>query len=211
VQTSVTFTVVAKGNIPAAICSASASNLIGVFLTPALVGLLIISSETNYQFGDAITKIVCQLFLPFVAGQLMQPFIGNWIADNRNWLKWVDQSSVLLVVYVAFSEANNAGIWQQFPLHVLVNLLIICAVLLALVMYLTMAISRKLGFNKADQIAILFCGSKKSMASGVPMAKVLFSAGGVGLMVLPLIIFHQLQLIVCAMLAQKFSRRPEEE
>jgi sodium/bile acid cotransporter 7 len=210
VQSSIAFTAVAKGNVPAAICSASASNLLGVFLTPVLVGLLIVSGDADHGFMDSILKIVCQLFLPFVAGQLMQPLIGRWVDKNKSWLKWVDQASVMLVVYVAFSEAHAAGIWQQFPMYVIVSLLGISAVLLAMIMCLTMYGSRKMGFNKEDEIAIVFCGSKKSMASGVPMAKVLFASSTVGMMVLPLILFHQLQLIVCAIMAQKYSQRPDE-
>lgn len=210
VQSSIAFTAVAKGNVPAAICSASASNLLGVFLTPVLVGLFIVSGDANHGFMDSIVKIVCQLFLPFVAGQLMQPLIGHWVDKNKSWLKWVDQSSVMLVVYVAFSEAHAAGIWQQFPMYVIVSLLAINAVLLAMIMGLTIYGSRKLGFNKEDEIAIVFCGSKKSMASGVPMAKVLFAGSTVGMMVLPLILFHQLQLIVCAIMAQKYSQRPDD-
>lgn len=210
VQSSIAFTAVARGNVPAAICSASASNLLGVFLTPVLVGLLIVSNDANHSFFDSIFKIVCQLFLPFVAGQLMQPLIGKWVDKNKSWLKWVDQSSVLLVVYVAFSEAHSAGIWQQFPMYMIVTLLVISAVMLAMIMGLTAYGSRKLGFSKEDEIAIVFCGSKKSMASGVPMAKVLFASSTVGMMVLPLILFHQLQLIVCAIMAQRYAQRPDD-
>lgn len=210
VQSSIAFTAVARGNVPAAICSASASNLLGVFLTPVLVGFFIVSSDADHSFSDSIVKIVCQLFLPFVAGQLMQPLIGKWVDKNKSWLKWVDQSSVMLVVYVAFSEAHAAGIWQQFPVYVIGSLLAISAVLLAMIMCLTVYGSRRMGFSKEDEIAIVFCGSKKSMASGVPMAKVLFSSGTLGMMVLPLILFHQLQLIVCAIMAQKYSQRPDD-
>jgi sodium/bile acid cotransporter 7 len=210
VQSSIAFTAVARGNVPAAICSASASNLLGIFLTPLLVSVFIVSSDANHPFLDSVLKIVYQLFLPFVAGQLMQPIIGKWIDKNKSWLKWVDQSSVLLVVYVAFSEAQTAGIWQQFPLYVIVSLIGISIVLLAAIMGLTIYGSRQLGFSKEDEIAIVFCGSKKSMASGVPMAKVLFSSGTVGMMVLPLILFHQIQLVVCAVMAQRYSKREDD-
>jgi sodium/bile acid cotransporter 7 len=215
VQSSIAFTAVARGNVPAAICSASASNLIGIFLTPVLVGLLISSHVSGGTggagggSGDAILRIAMQLLLPFVAGQIARRWIGAWVERNKSWLKSVDQSSILLVVYTAFSEAVGQGLWQQVAGASLVGLLAIDVVLLALVMGMMALLSRKLGFSREDRIAIVFCGSKKSLASGVPMAKVLFSSGAIGAVVLPLMLFHQLQLMVCAVLAQRYARDGE--
>ncbi len=211
VQSSIAFTAVARGNVSAAICSASASNLLGVFLTPLLAGLIVLGHGTGHFSMDSILKIVYQLLVPFVAGQIMRPWLGTWMEKNKAWLRWVDQSSVLLVVYVAFSSAVNEGIWKQLPLTMLLSLIVINGVLLGLIMVLTIFTSRRLGFSKEDEIAILFCGSKKSMASGVPMAKVLFSSSAVGMVLLPVMLFHQFQLMVCAALAQRYARRPTIE
>ena len=115
------------------------------------------------------------------------------------------------MVYTAFSAAVIEGLWKQVPLEALGGLLVVCAVLLALALTLTTLAARKLGFDKADEITIVFCGSKKSLASGVPMAKVLFPASQVGAIVLPLMLFHQIQLMVCAVLAQRYARRPATE
>ena len=207
VQSSIAFTSVARGNVAAAICSATASNLLGIFLTPALVALLLAAGNGSTSSGDAIISIAMQLLLPFIAGQIARRWTGRWIERHAGMLKYVDQGSILLVVYTAFSEAVIQGLWQQLPLLSLAGLLLGCAVLLAAILLLTTVLARKLGFNKADEIAIIFCGSKKSLASGVPMAKVLFASHVVGAIVLPLMLFHQLQLMACAVLAQRFAAR----
>ncbi|RFU47210.1 bile acid:sodium symporter family protein [Paraburkholderia sp. DHOC27] len=208
VQSSIAFTSIAKGNVPAAVCSASASSLLGIFITPALVSLLV----TNQAAGGSsawhtVWSIVLQLLVPFLAGQLLRPLIGGWIERNRGVLKFVDQGSILLVVYGAFSEAVNEGLWHHTPLAALGGLVVINVVLLALMLAITIFASKKLGFNRADQITIIFCGSKKSLASGVPMAKVIFASHAVGAAVLPLMLFHQIQLMVCAALAQRWGAR----
>ena len=207
VQSSIAFTAVARGNVPAAICSASASNLIGIFLTPVLVSLLIVQHTNANASLDAVWHIALQLLLPFVAGQVLQPWIGGFIAKYINVLRLVDQSVILLVVYTAFSEAVGQGLWQQMPAKSLVGLLLIDAVLLALVIGISTFASRRFGFNDEDEVTIVMCISKKSLASGVPMAKVLFSGHALGAVVLPLMLFHQLQLMVCAVLAQRYARR----
>ncbi len=209
VQSSIAFTSVARGNVPAAICAASASNLLGIFLTPLMVGVIIVAHSAEHSSLDSILKIVYQLLLPFVAGQIARPWIGAWMGRNKSWLRWVDQSSVLLVVYVAFSEAVNQGLWRQVPPVMLISLIVISALLLAIIMAITTFGSRRLGFNKEDEITIVFCGSKKSLASGVPMAKVLFASQTVGMVLLPLMLFHQIQLMVCAILAQRYGNRPD--
>ena len=209
VQSSIAFTSVARGNVPAAICSASASNLLGIFLTPLMVSVSVVAHGSPHSSLDSILKIVYQLLLPFVAGQIARPWLGRWIDRNKSWLRWVDQSSVLLVVYVAFSEAVNQGLWRQVPPLMLLSLVVISALLLAVIMTLTTLGSRRMGFNKEDEITIVFCGSKKSLASGVPMAKVLFASQTVGMVLLPLMLFHQIQLMVCAVLAQRYGRRTD--
>jgi len=208
VQSSIAFTSIAKGNVPAAVCSASASSLLGIFITPALVSVIVTSqAASGTSPWHTVWNIVLQLLVPFVAGQLLRPMIGGWIDRNRGVLKFVDQGSILLVVYAAFSEAVNEGLWHQIPLVALGGLLVVCAVLLALALAVTMFVGKRLGFSRADQITIVFCGSKKSLAAGVPMAKVIFATHAVGAVVLPLMLFHQIQLMVCAALAQRWGAR----
>ena len=209
VQSAIAFTSLARGNVPAAICSAAASSLFGIFLTPLLVTLLLNVHGDSGSTMDAIIKISLQLLLPFIVGQIARHWIGAWVGRNKNWLKFVDQGSILLVVYGAFSKAVNEGIWQQIPLWNLGGLVLACGVLLALALLTSSLLSKLLGFNQEDRITILFCGSKKSLATGVPMAQVLFAGSTIGVLILPLMLFHQIQLMVCAMLAQRYARRPE--
>ncbi len=207
VQSSIAFTSIAGGNVPAAICAASASNIAGIVLTPLLVAALF-SAGGHIGFStDILLKIMTQLFLPFVAGQLLQPFIGNWVRRHKAILTPFDRGSILLVVYLAFSEAVAEGIWKTLDLRDLGLILLADSAILALVLVLTTLGSRLFGFSREDRIAAVFCGSKKSLASGVPMANVIFVGQSIGAIVLPLMIFHQIQLIVCAWIARTLSER----
>ncbi|RYF30387.1 MAG: bile acid:sodium symporter [Comamonadaceae bacterium] len=207
VQSAIAFTSMARGNIPAAVCSASASTLLGVFVTPILVNLIVVSQGGASSSFDAIGRILLQLMLPFAVGHLARPLIAGWLKQRAGVLKFVDQGSILLVVYTAFSAAVIEGLWKQVPVSALLGLVLVCGVILALALVSTTWLARKLRFEKDDEITIVFCGSKKSLASGIPMAKVLFASHAVGAIVLPLMLFHQMQLMVCAVLAQRYARR----
>lgn len=209
VQSAIAFTAMARGNMPAAICSASGSTLMGIVITPLLVNVLLSRQAGASDPWSAIGHITLQLFVPFVAGHLLRPKLGKFVFQHAAVLKLVDQGSILLVVFTAFSAAVREGLWQQMPLGSLLGLLVVCAIILTLALAFTTWISRRLGFSKEDEITIVFCGSKKSLASGVPMAKVLFTSHLVGVIVLPLMLFHQMQLMVCAVLAQRYARRPQ--
>ena len=207
VQSSIAFTSIARGNIAAAVCSASASSLIGVFLTPVLAGLLLGGEVSGGDPMQAIGKIMLQLLVPFALGHALRPVIGGWVDRHRPVLKFFDQGSILMVVYLAFSEAVRQGLWRQVPGQALAGLLAVSAILLALALLATRTAARVLRFKVEDEITTVFCGSKKSLASGVPMAQVMFPGHAVGVILLPLMIFHQLQLMVCAVLAERYARR----
>jgi sodium/bile acid cotransporter 7 len=209
VQSSIAFTAIARGNVPAAICSASASNLLGIFLTPVLVGLLLSSELGQSGAGgvslDAVGSILLQLLAPFVVGHLSRPLIARWLGRHERVVHLVDRGSILLVVYTAFSAAVVEGLWHRLSAGDIAIVTALDAIVLALALFATMTGSRRLGFDRADEIAIVFCGSKKSLASGAPMASVLFPAAAVGPMIVPLMIFHQIQLMVCAVLARRYA------
>lgn len=205
VQSSIAFTSIAGGNVPAAICAASASNILGMFLTPALVTILFSASGHVGVSLDMIWKILLQLFLPFVLGQALQPFIGNWIRARKSLLAPVDRGSIIMVVYLAFSNAVIEGIWSEFSTADLALVIGLDIFLLAAALMLTVFGSKLCGFSREDKIAAVFCGSKKSLASGVPMAGVIFAGQSVGAIVLPLMLFHQIQLMVCAWLARRMA------
>lgn len=208
VQSAIAFTSVAGGNIAAAICSASASSLLGVFLSPILVSILIdIDNHQPINLLSNIGAILWQIMLPFILGHLFRPLMVKWINRYRKLITISDRSSILLVVYVAFSEAVVEGIWHKVDVWSLLLIAIISCLLLAVVVLFNIFTARYFGFSKADEITIVFCGSKKSLVNGVPMANILFPAHLVGIILLPVMIFHQIQLMVCAVLAQRYAKR----
>ncbi|MGW1066608.1 bile acid:sodium symporter family protein [Streptomyces aureus] len=207
IQSSIAFTSIARGNVPAAICAGSFSSLAGIVVTPLLAALLLGSSGGGFS-TDSLVKIVLQLLVPFLAGQLLRPWIGAFIARHKKVLGYVDRGSILLVVYTAFSEGMVQGIWSQVSAVRLAGLLVVEAVLLAVMLVLTWYGTKALRFGREDRIAIQFAGSKKSLASGLPMAGVLFGSHA-SLAVLPLMLFHQMQLMVCAVIARRRARDPE--
>lgn len=206
VQSSIAFTAIARGDVAAAVCAASFSNLVGIALTPALVALLMGGATGGMNWGSA-QAILLQLLLPFVAGHLLRPWIGDWLSRYKTLLARVDRGSILLVVYAAFGAAVVDGLWHRVAPEDLLLLAIVSVVLLGLVLTTSWLLGRVLGFSHEDRVVLLFCGSKKSLASGVPMAGILFPAAQVGIILLPLILFHQLQLIACALLAPRLAGR----
>lgn len=210
VQSSIAFTAAARGNVPAAVCSASVSSLLGIFLTPLLVSVAMPASSGAGASLDSVLMIVYQLLLPFIAGQIARRWIGGWVDRHKGLVRGVDQGSILLVVFSAFSAAVVEGLWSRVPAAMLVNLVVVCIVLLAVVMLVVTWLARRFGFSKADEITIVFCGSKKSLATGIPLAHVLIPAASISMVVLPLMLFHQIQLIVCAVIAGRYARRPVE-
>lgn len=211
VQSSVNFTSIAKGNVPGAIISASASNLIGVFVTPVLVLLLMSSAGGGLTIDTSVfLDIALQLLAPFIVGQIARaviPAVQTFAKAKPT--SYVDKISIGLVVYVAFSEGIVMGVWSSVSWVAIVGIIIGSVVLVWIMLTVTSWVARKLGFNYADQVAIQFCGTKKSLASGLPMATVMFS-GGAGLIIVPLMIFHQVQLMMCSVRAAKYeATRPE--
>ena len=207
IQSSIAFVGVARGNVPAAVASASASNMLGVFLTPLLASLLMHSK--GVVSAGSFWAIILQLLAPFVAGQLLRPWIGDFVARHNKTLSKFDRGTILLIVYTAFSGAVVAGVWSRLSALDLLRLLVICMVLLGAALAATAFAARALGFDKADEIAIVFCGSKKSLASGAPIAAALLTPAVAGIAMIPLMIFHQIQLMACAALAQRYARRTE--
>lgn len=204
VQSSIAFTAIAGGNVAAAVCSASLSNILGIVITPILVAVLMKTTGGGVSL-DSIIEIALQLLLPFVVGHLMRPWLKGYLDRHKTLVGRVDRGSILLVVYTAFSASVVEGLWSKVGLSDLGLIFVIGAGLLALVMGGTWWISGRLGLSHEDRVVVLFCGSKKSLASGVPMAGTLFPAAVLGPVLLPVMLFHQLQLIVCAFLAPRLK------
>ena len=210
IQSSIGFTAIARGNVAATVAAATASNLIGIALTPVLAGLLLHRTGGGVSL-EGLQAIVLQLLAPFLAGHLLRPWIGGFVGRHSRVLSRLDRGSILLVVYAAFSDAVTGGLWSRLGALDLVRLTLVCGVLLALVLGLTLAAARAMKLSTPDEITLVFCGSKKSLASGVPMAGVLFPGDALGLVLLPVMIFHQIQLMVVAVIAQRYSERPDPE
>lgn len=208
VQSSINFTSIARGNVAGAIVSASASNLLGVVITPLLAILLMnTTGSASIQFGS-IVDIFAQILLPFAIGQASRRWTAAWV-EGHSKLKFFDQGTIVMVVYAAFSSGIREGIWSMVSVTDLVVLTIVCLAMLAFMLWLTWWAAIKLGFDRADAIAIQMAGTKKSLATGLPMAIVLFEGQPIGLLVLPLMVFHQLQLMACSVLASRYGRQAD--
>lgn len=208
IQSSVTYTAMARGAVPAAICSASLSNVIGVFLTPLLAALLIGAHGADSSLAN-VGAVIAQILLPFLAGHLLRPLIGAWLDRRAALLSWFDRAVILAVIYRAFSASMSQGLWSAISLAQIMTLLGIVIVLLAVVTFAAFTLAKALKFERADSAATVFCGSQKSLASGAPMASILFPAATVGAVLLPLMLYHQLQLILGAILARRFTQSGE--
>ncbi|MFL4491160.1 bile acid:sodium symporter family protein [Streptomyces sp. VTCC 41912] len=212
VQSAIAFTSMARGNVAAAICSASFSTVLGVLLTPLLAVALL--RQTGAGVGDvpltpsSLLDIAVQLLLPFLAGQALRRWIADWLGRHRILTTVCDRGSILLVVYSAFSHGMTAGIWHRIPPARLLLLAAVCALLLALALSAAHGTARLVGLSRADRVTAVFCGSNKSLASGLPMATVLFPADRIGVVVLPLMLYHTLQLVLCAYLARRWPAPP---
>lgn len=205
VQSSVAFTSVAKGNIAGAIVSASASNLVGVIMTPLLVMALMGAGNGISIDSSVFVEISLLLLAPFILGQLTRKWVKDFAASKGT--KIVDRGSITMVVYAAFSKGVVDGIWGSISIWKIVFLVVLSILMVAFMLWLTRILGSKLGFPRADVIAIEFCGSKKSLATGLPMASVIFASGStsLGLLILPLMIYHQVQLMICSWLAARYA------
>lgn len=208
VSSSVALTAAARGNVPAAVFNATLSSLLGVVLTPLWVGVLLKTSGEALPLGKVLLDLFRWLVLPLVVGQLCRPFLAAWITKNKALVGKIDRCTILLLVYTSFCDSVVAGVWSGQGVSTLAWTLTGALGLFILVMSVVNAVSRRLGFSEEDRIAAVFCGSKKTLASGVPMAQLIFGAHpGMGLILLPIMIYHPLQLVICSVLAGRWAAR----
>ena len=207
ISSSVAMTALARGNVVGAMFNATLSSVLGVFLTPLLVSLAAgVSGELSIR--HALSKVAVLLLVPLAIGQLARPLVGAALARHRRLTGKFDRLVVLVVVWVSFCDSVRAGLWTRYGAGTIAMTAAGAALLLAVVLTLTWRAARLLRFDVEDDIAAVFCGSKKALASGVPMAKALFGAHpGLGVIVLPIMFYHQLQLFVCSVIAERYARR----
>ena len=211
VSSSIAMTAMARGNIAGAVFNATLSSLIGMVLTPLYISLWLQAASHGAPLADQLIKIAEQLLLPFVVGQLLRPWIGDWISRHKPFTGKVDRAVIVLIVFNSFCDATAAGVWTRYGAGPLLATALMTGALLAFVLWLTHRVATRFAFRTEDEIAAVFCGSKKSLAAGAPMAALIFgSAGGaLGLIMLPIMIYHQLQLIVCSVIARRYAQRPD--
>lgn len=208
VQSSIAFTSIARGNVAVALCAAAFSNLVGVIVTPLLAGL-VLGAQAGISLAQ-IGRIAVELLLPFVVGHLVRPWLGGWAERNRRLLTFTDRGTILLSVFASFSAAIVEGLWHRLSAAQLALLLALALALLGVVLVLSTVIARLCGYAKPEEIALVFVGSKKSLASGAPMAKIIFPPAVAGAVILPIMIFHQAQLMACATIARRYAARVDD-
>ena len=210
VSSSVALTAAARGNVAAAVFNATLSALIGVVLTPLLIATYAGAEGSGLPLGPVILDLVKWLVVPLVIGQAIRPWLGSWAARNKKYTQLVDRGTILLLVYTSFCDSVKRGVWAGQGWHQLGTALSASCILLAGALMLTSLICRLLGFTEEDRIAAVFCGSKKTLASGVPMASLIFGKqADLGLILVPIMIYHPIQLVVCGVLAGRWARRDE--
>lgn len=208
VSSSVALTVAARGNVPVAVFNATLSSLIGVVLTPLWMAWILGRSGTGFAIGPVILDLLIWVVLPLVSGQLARPVLGTWASHNKSRIQVVDRLTILTLVYTSFADSVQQGIWSNYGPIVLLETLLGSILLFVCVLALTRAFSRFLGLPVEDKIAAVFCGSKKTLASGVPMAHLIFGANpALGLILMPIMLYHPLQLAVGGVLAQRWAER----
>lgn len=206
VSSSVALTAAAKGNVPAAVFNATLSSLIGVVLTPLWLGLVLGASGNALPIGSVVIDLVKWLVLPLLLGQLLRPLFGAFAARHKSRISVLDRLTILLLVYTSFCDSVVTGVWKTGGTPLLISG-VSALVLLFVTLFIVWQVARALRFSMPDRIAALFCGSKKTLASGVPMARLIFGAHpALGVILLPIMLYHPLQLVVGGWLAGRFAR-----
>lgn len=208
VSSSVALTAAARGNVPVAVFNATLSALLGVVLTPLWLTAWAVPGEGRLPLGPVILDLIKWLVLPLAVGQLLRPLLKHWVSGHKRFTSLVDRGTILLLVYTSFCDSVKRGVWTEQGWETLALTFAGAAVLLAVALELTSTACRVLGFSEEDRIAAVFCGSKKTLASGVPMAALIFGANAeLGLILVPIMVYHQMQLVVGGVLAGRWGRR----
>ncbi|MEM7637511.1 MAG: bile acid:sodium symporter family protein [Pseudomonadota bacterium] len=208
ISSSVAMTVLAKGNVPVAVFNATLSGLLGLVLTPVMISIVTATGSVQFSLLDAIINIAMTLLAPFVVGQVVRPVIKRFLAEHKPIISWLDRGVILLIVFTSFATSTAGGIWSRFTALEIAATLVLVLVLLALAFGFTVLTARRLNLSREDEAAVVFCGSTKSLANGAPIAQILFAGSPVlGVILLPLMLYHQLQLVACAVMAQRYAKR----
>lgn len=205
VQSAISYSAMAYGNVAASVVGAAVSSLVGIILTPALIALVIGAASGVSLGSDTVVRIATMLLLPFVLGQAAQAWLGDWARQRRGMLSFFDRLVILIAVYVAFSGAVASGSLSTLDLMTLAILAAVLGLLLLLAFCGAWGAGALLGLDRADKASLIFAGAHKSIVTGAPMAAILFGSGA-GLILLPTIVYHMMQLLVSAPLAARLAK-----
>jgi sodium/bile acid cotransporter 7 len=199
---------IAKGNVPAAIFNASISGLIGIVITPLWMGLFMQHTATDFDLSSIYLKLITEILLPVALGVALQPYWGKFAREYSSYLTSFDRSIILLIIFKSFAESFEKNVFSSVDVGDLLLISVATTALFYAVFFLTGFLADQLGFNQEDRITVQFCGSKKSLVHGTVFSKILFQQlPSVGIMLLPLMIFHALQLFIVSVIASKLAKR----
>ena len=208
VSSSVVMVSIAGGNMPAAIFNASISSLLGVFLTPLWMGIFINNIDGMHGLGDVILKLVIQVIVPVCAGIALNPKFGAFAQKHKKKLRLFDEAVILMIVYTSFCNSFEKKMFDGFALSELAVLSACMIALFIAVFVIIWKLSHAMGFSREDSITATFCGSKKSLVHGSVMSKVLFdNAAAVGVVLLPTMLYHAVQLIIVSIIAKRMGEK----
>ena len=212
VSSSVVMVSIAKGNIPAAIFNASVSGLIGIVITPLWMGLFLKQTSIDFDLGEIYFKLVTEILLPVIIGIFLQRYWGDFARKNSRYLTLFDKSVILLIIFKSFSHSFENKVFSAVDATDL--FLIVTAVILLFyaIYFLTLKVSQLLGFTIEDRITTQFCGTKKSLVHGTVFAKILFQQSATtGIMLLPIMIFHPIQILIISFVATRLGKRKKKQ
>lgn len=210
VSSSVVMVSIARGNLPAAIFNASISGLIGIVITPLWMGFFMQQPSDDYDLQNVYLKLVTEILLPVIAGLLLQKYLGRWAISNGRWLTLFDKSVILLIIFKSFAESFERNLFQSVGLLYFIVVLSGVVGLFCFVYFVIGYLAKKLAFNREDTITAQFCGTKKSLVHGTVFSKIIFDAAmPLGVVLLPLMVFHALQIFIVSIVASRLQKQVE--
>lgn len=211
ISSSVALTAAARGNVAVAVFNATLSSLLGVILTPLWLGLVLHAGGSTLPLGEVVLDLVRWLVAPLAIGQLLRPLLSRWVARYRARIGYVDRATILLLVYTSFCDSFAGGVWSRHGWETVAGTLGVSAMLFFVMIGLIRVAGRSTRLEPEDGIAAMFCGSQKTLASGIPMAQIIFAGNpGIGLILLPIMVYHALQLVFSGALAGRWAARPAQ-
>lgn len=211
VSSSVAMTAAARGNVPVAVFNATISSIIGIVLTPLWMSLLIEQQSGQMDTLGVILDLVQWLLMPLIIGHLLRPLIGAFITRHKRYVGKIDRLTILLLVYTSFCDSFANHVWSGHSVSTMAITVIATIVLFFAILFGLILLCKKLNIADSYRAAVVFCGTKKSLATGVPMAHLLFDGNpSLSLILLPIMIYHPLQLFICGPLANHWAK-PESK